>query len=99
MININFAHPVDRLVETDTLVAFHHPKPTYPVHILLVPKRTIEDLEGISQQDAAFLLDVFQVVRILVARFGLGENGYRLIMNGGKFQLFPYLHFHLISGE
>jgi hypothetical protein len=27
----------------------------------------------------------------------LAEGGYRLIVNGGKYQDFPYLHFHLIS--
>ena len=29
--------------------------------------------------------------------FILAESGYRLIVNGGKYQDFPYLHFHLVS--
>jgi len=27
------------------------------------------------------------------------DQGCRLIVNGGKYQDFPVLHFHLISGE
>lgn len=38
---MSFAIPVERLHETLTLLAFYHPKPSYAVHILLVPKRSI----------------------------------------------------------
>ncbi|MEZ4510613.1 MAG: hypothetical protein R3C62_01950 [Chloroflexota bacterium] len=38
---MSFLIPVQRLRETATLLAFHHPKPSYPLHILLVPKRPL----------------------------------------------------------
>lgn len=96
---MSFALPVKRLRETSTLVAFYHPKPSYPVHILLVPKKAIASLAEISQEDQAFLNELFQCVQSLVDQLGLKEEGYRLIVNGGKFQEIPQLHFHLISGE
>jgi len=89
--------PVDRLLDTDTLIAFYHPAPSYQVHILLVPKRAIADLSSITPDDSAFLSELFQSVRILVDRYDLDLKGYRLIANGGKYQTLPYLHFHLIS--
>ena len=96
---MNFALPLERLHETDTLLAFYHPKPNYPFHILLVPKRHITSLETLSSQDNPFLADVFATVQQLVSKFKLDKGGYRLIVNGGKYQEFGLLHFHLIADE
>ena len=52
--HMSFAIPVKRLRETDTLIAFYHPKPSYPLYILLVPKRTIRGLTELSSNDAYF---------------------------------------------
>jgi diadenosine tetraphosphate (Ap4A) HIT family hydrolase len=38
-----------------------------------------------------------QVIQSLVVEFRLEEIGYRLIVNGGKYQDVPQLHFHLVS--
>ncbi len=96
--HMSFALPAKRLRETDTLLAFHHPKPAYPLHILLVPKRGIPSLTELDPfRDAPFLTDLFTTVQSLVAEFHLDKAGYRLIVNGGEYQDFPYLHFHLIS--
>ncbi len=94
---MSFAIPVQRLRETPVLLAFHHPHPSYPVHILLVPKRDYCSLMEVSLQDTAFLRDLVQTVQELVREFGLEQSGYRLVANGGAYQEVPILHFHLIS--
>ncbi len=94
---MSFAIPVHRLYDTPTLLAFEHPRPSYRVHILLTPKRAISSLEALGPQDADFLADLFAVVQSLVAERGLSASGYRLIANGGAYQDFPLLHFHLIA--
>jgi histidine triad (HIT) family protein len=95
---MNFVLPVQRLRETGTLLAFHHPQPAYPLHILLVPRREIPSLAELDMVlDASFMADLFAAVQSLVAEYRLEQAGYRLIVNGGEYQDFPYLHFHLIS--
>jgi len=94
---MSFAIPVHRLRETNSLIAFHHPQPTYPLHILLVPKKGIASLTDLGPADTDFLSDLFSTVQSLVAEFNLGETGYRLIANGGQYQEIPQLHFHLVS--
>ena len=89
--------PVDRLAETGTLIAFRHPQPAYPFHVLIVPKKQVASLEALDPADSLFLTDLYATVQKLVKQFDLGVDGYRLIVNGGKFQDFPQLHFHLIS--
>lgn len=93
--HMSFAIPVKRLRETETLMAFHHPKPSYPFHVLLVPKRAVKTLMEFDSSDSVFLTDLFSTVQSLVDEFHLGA--YRLIINGGEYQDFPQLHFHLIS--
>lgn len=97
--NMNFALPLERLRETDHLLAFYHPKPAYPFHVILVPRRRVESIETLSAEDQGFLSDLFSTVQDLVGEFKLAQNGYRLIANGGKYQEFGLLHFHLISEE
>lgn len=92
---LSFAIPVKRLRETESLMAIYHPKPSYPFHILLVPKKAVKSLMEIDASDSAFLTDLYSTVQGLVEEFHL--TAYRLIVNGGEYQDFPQLHFHLIS--
>jgi histidine triad (HIT) family protein len=96
---MNFALPLERLRETDTLLAFYHPKPAHPFHVVLVPKRQVASLEALSTEDHIFLGELFSTVQNLASEFGLDQRGYRLIVNGGRYQEFGLLHFHLISDE
>jgi histidine triad (HIT) family protein len=89
--------PLKKLHETSNLLAFSHPKPNYPFHVLLVPKRQLRGIGDLSLDDVDFMTDLFQAVQILVERYDLEQYGYRLINNGGKYQDVPHLHFHLIS--
>ena len=93
--HMSFAIPMKRLKETDTLLVFYHPKPSYPFHVLLVPKKVVVSLKELDSNDAAFLTDLYSVVQSLVEEFHLAA--YRLIVNGGEYQDFPQLHFHLVS--
>ena len=92
---MSFAIPVKRLRETNTLLAFHNPKPDYPFHVLIMPKKAVPKLTDIDANDSAFLTDLFSTAQSLVKEFNL--PAYRLIVNGGEYQNFPQLHFHLIS--
>src|SRR5215216_7626540 len=93
--HMNFAIPVQRVRETKTLMAFYHPKPAYPFHMLLVPKKAVASFQELDENDSAFFTDLVSIVQSLVEEFHL--SAYRLIVNGGKAQDFPQLHFHLIS--
>jgi histidine triad (HIT) family protein len=92
---MSFVIPIKRLRETESLMAFHHPKPSYPFHIILVPKKAVKSLMDLDSKDSAFLTDLYSTVQSLVEEFHL--TAYRLIVNGGEYQDFPQLHFHLVS--
>ena len=93
---MSFLIPVQRLRDAHYVIAFYHPKPSYAVHILIVPKKRIGRMIDLTETDGELLVEVFQVVRSLVTELALEERGYRLITNGGQYQDVPQLHFHLI---
>jgi histidine triad (HIT) family protein len=95
--HMSYVLPVNRLRETETLIAFPHPHPSHPTHILLVPKRAYASLAALPVDDTAFLRDLFATVQDLVRELGLEEGGYRLLVNGGAYQDVPHLHFHLVA--
>jgi len=92
---MSFAIPVKRLRETDMLMAFHHPRPSYDFHVLLVPKKSVKTLQELDPKDSAFLTELYSMVQSLIDEYQL--PAYRLIVNGGEYQDFPQLHFHLVS--
>jgi len=95
----SFVIPVKRLTERDSVLAFHHPSPSYPLHILIVPKSKVKTLADLPSKDHLFELELFSVVNELVKMFNLESKGYRLIVNGGNSQEVDHLHFHLISED
>jgi histidine triad (HIT) family protein len=99
----SFAHasgaiPVTRLLETDSVIAFRHPQPSYAVHILIVPKQRIPTLLDLHDRNMRVVGDVIAVTQRLVRDLDLSDKGYRLQVNGGVYQDVRQLHFHLISG-
>ncbi len=92
--HMSFAIPARRLRETDTLLAFRHPQPQHLFHVLLVPKKDIRSVADLEPGDP-FLMDLIAATHSLVSEYHL--SAYRLLVNGGEYQEFPHLHFHLIS--
>ncbi len=104
LISFLFAHadklvPVNRLRETQSWLAFTHPNPAYPVHILIVPKRKITNWMELPQNDPVLYAEFVALTQGMIKDFCLEAAGYRLIVNGGIHQDFPHLHIHLVAGD
>ena len=95
----SFLVPGERLRETPSWLAIMHPKPVYPLHILLIPKSPIRDWLALKPADASLFSELIDLSQSLIREYEVEKKGYRLIVNGGEYQTFPHLHFHLISGE
>ena len=91
--------PVDRVKETDKVLAFYHPKPYWENHILLVPKKSIKSLDKISDSDLSYIEEVFRVAQEIILEKGWDKSDYQIITNGGSRQEIAQLHFHLAQGK
>ena len=85
--------------ETDNVLAYHHTRPFWPVHIVVIPKRHISSLLALEESDDELLLELLAVVRE-VAKGVLEEHGAcRVLTNLGKYQDSKHLHWHVSSGD
>lgn len=91
--------PSDIVYESDALVAFPDINPSAEVHILIMPKKHIGGMQDLSKEDGGLLADIYGVANNLVKQYNLDSNLYRLVVNGGKAQHMPHLHFHLLGGN
>jgi histidine triad (HIT) family protein len=91
--------PVDVVLETDDVLAFHHTRPSWPVHIVVVPKRHVPSLIDLGDADEALLHDVLAVVRRVAAQVMREHGACRVLTNLGRYQDSKHLHFHVNAGE
>jgi histidine triad (HIT) family protein len=92
--------PVRRVLATDRLIAFYHPKPAWQDHILIVPKRPIRTLLHLAApENSRSFAEIMLAARRIVGDLGLRERGYVLCANGGPRQEVMQVHFHLFTGR
>lgn len=92
--------PADKVFENERIVAFKDINPSAPVHILIIPKKEIADIQSVSPDDLPLIGEIIQVAQDLAKRFNISD-GYRLLTNNGSAagQVIFHLHFHLIGGR
>jgi histidine triad (HIT) family protein len=85
--------------EDDDLVAFDDIMPQAPVHTLVIPRVHHSDLA--DDVDPALLGKMLAAVPKIAEMKGVGESGYRLIVNNGKHasQSVGHLHVHILGGS
>jgi histidine triad (HIT) family protein len=93
--------PSKTVHEDHDIVAFHDINPVAPVHILIVPKEHMDNLNDVGKGDDQLLGKALRLAAKLADDLGVGESGYRLVINNGVQggQTVPHLHFHLIGGR
>src|SRR5580658_10853256 len=95
--------PSEIVHETPTTVAFKDIYPAAPLHVLVVPRRHIDDASVLEAEDGPVLADMMMAARAVAEEAGLAtpERGYRLIFNIGPDAMnsIPHLHLHVLGGE
>jgi len=99
-VRFGFAHasgclPVRRVGETDQVLAFYHPRPSWQPHILFVPKVGIASLLDVRPEQVPLVRGLVQLALVLAFEKHLDQQGFTLLVNGGAYQDVGQLHFHL----
>lgn len=88
--------PVEKVFETDNVLAYHHTRPFWETHIVVIPKQHVDSLLTVETDLLNELLDVVKAVAALV----VGEkSAARVLTNLGDYQDSKHLHFHVNSGK
>ena len=93
--------PAAIIAEGEDWIAFRDIAPQAPVHFLVVPKRCIPRINEASVADASLLGSLLSAAAATARQEGLGENGYRIVINNGPDggETVPHLHVHVLGGR
>jgi histidine triad (HIT) family protein len=91
----------DIVYRDEQTVAFKDINPQAPVHILIIPKKHIEKISDLSEENKEIVSDLILVANRLARDNGIEETGYRLVLNCGSDagQAVFHIHLHLLGGR
>lgn len=98
---INKELPSTVVYEDEQILAFKDINPVTPVHILVIPKKHISNLNEVEPEDEAVIGKIYTVIKQIARKEGIAEKGYRIIVNCGEDggQEVGHLHFHILGGK
>lgn len=92
--------PADIVFEDEQCLAFNDIAPQAPIHILVIPKKEVRNLDELADDDSELLGHLMSTVQKITRDKGIND-GYRLICNCGESagQTVHHLHFHIMAGR
>lgn len=93
--------PVKIEYENDEILAFPSNAPQAPVHLLIIPKKHVKNVNEIEESDAQLIGKLIIVGKNLAKEKNIDQTGYRLTLNIGPHsgQTVDHLHLHLLGGK
>lgn len=92
--------PSEIVYENDQIVVFKDINPKAPIHLLVVPKKHIESIQTLTEEDKELIGEIFLTAKKVAEDLDFASNGYKLLFNVGRGagQLIEHLHLHILSG-
>ncbi len=92
--------PSDKIYEDDSFIVIKDIHPQAPVHLLIIPTDHFLSTEDFASR-AELLGKAFLLADKIAHKQGLGEKGYRLVVNEGEHggKLVSHFHIHLLGGK
>ena len=81
--------------DEDDVLAFEDINSKAPVHVLVVPKQHVANLEEIGALPDAVVKRLFEVSSAVAEKRGVTEGGYAIRINNGRDAGQEVFHFHL----
>ncbi len=96
---INKEIPADFVYEDDNVFCFNDIKPKAPVHILILPKKHLINLDSAEQSDSELISTLLLTAKKIASEKGI-NGAYKLTTNIGEKagQTVFHMHFHLLGG-
>lgn len=93
--------PAKKVYEDDRVLAFDDVAPQAPVHVLIIPKIELVNLNDATDTHEALLGHILVVARKVAELKGIAESGYRVVMNTGADggQSVFHMHLHVLGGR
>jgi histidine triad (HIT) family protein len=86
-----------KVMETEGVLAYHHTRPFWETHIVVIPKTHVASL--LTLDDDKLLVELLDVVKQVAADVLEEKGAARVLTNLGRYQDSKHLHFHVNSGD
>ena len=98
---INGDIPSQKVYENEYVYAFNDISPVAPVHVLIVPKMHIPNINELNAENVSVISEVYLAAAEIAKQLGVDESGYRVVTNCGEAagQTVHHIHFHLLGGR
>lgn len=89
------------IYEDETLLAFDDIRPQAPQHKLIIPKRHIETVNELTEDDANLVGQMVLTAKQIAKDLGIDQDGFRLVFNCNRHggQEVYHIHLHLLGGR
>ena len=93
--------PSNKVYEDDDVLAFRDINPIAPVHVLVIPKKHINSLVELEEEDKIVVGKIYMIINKIAKQEGILDRGFRVVVNCGSDggQEVKHLHFHLLGGK
>ncbi|MFC2158606.1 histidine triad nucleotide-binding protein [Acidobacteriota bacterium] len=93
--------PTQTVYEDENIFAFDDINPQAPVHTLVIPKEHFISLNEIPEDKSDLLGHILVKSRQIAEEKGIGETGYRIVLNTARDsgQEVFHIHFHILGGR
>ena len=90
---------VEKVYESATVLAFHHTKPFWEHHVVIIPKKHIESMASLEAKDAILMGEIMSVVSDLAEDFRRQYGGCHVGTNIGTYQSAKHMHWYIHAGN
>ena len=92
--------PSAKVYEDEHVLAFRDIHPLAPKHVVVIPKRHVQNLNELDKLTSEEQLALLHACREVARLEGITESGYRSASNCGEEagQTVPHLHIHVLGG-
>ena len=84
--------------DDDWILAFHHTRPYWKNHVVVVPKKHIASLTTVGVEDREHVTRLLSVVQDIARRVENRDGEAAVLTNLGRYQDSKHLHVHIHSG-
>ena len=88
---------VEKVLETDNVLAYYHTQPFWEIHVVVIPKKHIGSL--LTLDDKNLIVELIDAVRKVAAIVVNDCGAARVLTNLGSYQDSKHLHFHVYYGR
>jgi histidine triad (HIT) family protein len=87
--------------DEDDVLAFKDINSKAPVHVLVIPRQHVANLEEIGALPDTLVKRLFEVASTVAEKLGVRDGGYAVLINNGRDagQEVFHLHLHVMGGR